>query len=79
MKNVSKNSIKEMENEKRQSKAIISTPEIVSFDAWWMVASKRLNLKGWLKEIIWADFKGRGLSEKETIQRYEEGLKLFGY
>lgn len=78
MKNPTKNAIKEMENKKRQVTPIIPNNNRIAFDNWWIVICKRLNLKSWMKEIILADFKGRGLTELETTDQYEEALKKFG-
>ena len=50
----------------------------VSFDQWWMMVSKSPKLKVWMKEIIMADFKSRGLSKEEPKESYDEALKLFG-
>lgn len=75
-----KDVIKMMENEKRK-KVVPVAPEqyvSISFEIWWIGISKKLNLKSWMKEIILADFKGRGLTEKELPAKYDEALKLFG-
>jgi hypothetical protein len=78
MKNSTKNIIKEMENKKRQAVVNVTKDDTISFENWWIVVCKRLNLKSWLKEILLADFKGRGLTEKESTAKYEDALKKFG-
>jgi hypothetical protein len=48
------------------------------FDVWWMDINRRVTMKSWMKEIVKADFKGRGLSDKETIESYDAALRVFG-
>jgi hypothetical protein len=78
--------IKEMEVKSRQqaieaapAPAKPKEPAAISFDQWWMVASKKLKLKPWLKEVIAADFKARGLSKDEKEESYNQALEKFGY
>jgi hypothetical protein len=52
-------------------------PMKVAFDAWWAMNEKKIPERH-RKEIILADFRARGLSLKETIQSYDEGLKRYG-
>jgi hypothetical protein len=52
--------------------------EKIEFAIWWMDVSRRVKLKAWMKEIVKADFKGRGLSDKETIKCFDDNLRLFG-
>jgi hypothetical protein len=83
-----KKQIKEMEAQKRAE--ILSNSNVsfidpngnkdtVSYDQWWMVANKKLKLSYHIKEIILADFKGRGYKTDETMERFNEALSLFGY
>ena len=83
-----KQKIKQMEAEKRAK--MMATSEIkfvkpageentLSYDEWWMLTNKKLNLRPHLKEIILADFKGRGLTIKENLEKYNKALSLFGY
>jgi hypothetical protein len=83
-----KSQIKMMEAEKRAK--IMSSNEIkfiqpdgdsskISYDQWWMLASKKIAFRPWMKEVIFADFKGRGLTKTETQDRYNEAIRLFGY
>lgn len=75
--------IKEMESKKREEQAqnttITSQEQTISFDQWWMGASRKLKLKYHMKEIIWADFKARGLKRNEKRERFDEACGLFGY
>ena len=51
----------------------------IAFDLWWIEVNKQLNLPHYIKEIMLADFKGRGLGAIETAAKYNEALALFGY
>lgn len=74
-----KHKIKEMESAQREKQQAPADPEqILSFDQWWVMTSKRLSLKPSLKEIMWADFNARGIKKEEPAARYNEGLRLFG-
>ena len=83
-----KRKIKEMENQARvdamasASFTVVETEnkeEQMSYDQWWMMAQGRQKMRPHLKEVIWADMKARGLSKKETKNKYDEALRLFGY
>ena len=50
----------------------------IDFDTWWMDINRRVKMKAWMKEIVRADFKGRGLSKSESLEKFDESLKLFG-
>ena len=65
----------------REAEVTIVTAEpdkTMEFDVWWMDINRRVTLKAWMKEVIKADFKGRGLTGKEDPQKYDEALRLFG-
>jgi hypothetical protein len=49
----------------------------VHFDVWWALTEEKIP-KQHLKEIIRADFKGRGLSHMETMASYTAALKAYG-
>lgn len=51
----------------------------VSYDQWWMMIQKKVKLRPYLKEIVWADFKARGAGKMELEEKYDELLKVFGY
>ena len=61
-----------MEKSKKQ-------PLKFSFDVWWALASKKGNFRPHLKEIMWADFRARGLNKEETLECFYDALKQFGY
>ena len=78
--------VKEMEAKKREQQMKDNRVSIITqnsetqidFNSWWITAQKRLSLRAWEKEIIKADFKGRGSSLKETDDKFYEYLKLYG-
>lgn len=83
-----KSQIKAMEEKKRAQ--ALSSNEVkfiqpdgesdkISYDQWWMLANKKKAFRPHLKEVIYADFKGRGLTKSETAERYYEALRKFGY
>lgn len=70
--------IKEMENSKRDACAVpLKTDKRVSFSSWYHQRSSKIP-KQHMKEILWADFKSRGLKKEETMEAYDKALKLYG-
>ena len=59
-------------------KPVIEADKKISFDQWWMIVNKRVSLPYWQKEVILADFKGRGLSKLESEKSFDDALKMFG-
>lgn len=55
-----------------------SDDEKIDFDTWWMDINRRVKMKSWLKEVVQADFKGRGLEKRESLEKFDESLRLFG-
>ena len=49
----------------------------IEFEVWWVLNSKNLAPQH-RKEIIWADFKARGLKEVEPAEAYDAALKKYG-
>jgi hypothetical protein len=49
----------------------------IEFDVWFAMRSPRIPVQHH-KEIIWADFKGRGLSRLETLKVFDEALRKYG-
>lgn len=82
-----KDKIKKMEAEKRAK--ILSSQEVkivtadpdnkITYDQWWIYVNKKFTLKTWMKEVLKADFKGRGLSDSETRETFDEALVKCGY
>lgn len=72
--------IKEMEAKKREEafKNIENqTPEKVNFSVWFYMRSEMIP-KQHVREVIWADFKGRGLSDTETMEVFDNALRAYG-
>lgn len=74
--------IKKMEAAAREQAAAQAAPatkgpNAISFDMWHMQRAKEIPAHH-MKEIIWADFKGRGLSNKESAEVYDEALAKYG-
>ena len=63
----------------KENKVLEELDKNVNFDAWWVETNKKLSLPIYMKEIILADFKGRGLSTSEKPSKFNEALILFGY
>lgn len=49
----------------------------VDFNVWFAMREKKIPVQH-LKEILWADFKGRGLSGQETVATYDAALAKYG-
>ena len=49
----------------------------LGFDVWFAMREKKIPGHH-LREIIRADFKGRGLSAKETLATFDEALRKYG-
>jgi hypothetical protein len=49
----------------------------VEFNVWYAMREKKIPAQH-LREIIWADFKGQGLSKRETVAAYDAGLAKYG-
>lgn len=75
-----KEEIKDMEQKKRDEAAkVVKLPakQKVSFDSWYH--QRKVNIaKCHMKEIIWADFKARGVGKKAEMQEYDKALELYG-
>lgn len=83
-----KRQMKEMEDKQREHAlanaevTIVPPPgqdvKKVAFDQWWMMLNGKKKLRPSLKEVLWAEFKSRGLSKEESVEAYDNALKLFG-
>lgn len=78
------NEIKEMEDRSRlealRSGGEVQAPtseELVEFDSWYATRSNRIP-NHHMKEILAADFKGRGLSMQETMEKFDKALCHYG-
>ena len=80
--------IKEMEMAKKQEaaekqKAMEPVPSandepVISFDMWWAITMKKINIRPSYKEVVAADFRGRGLGKTATASAYNKALELYG-
>ena len=52
--------------------------EKVDFDVWYNKVNRRVKIKSWMKEIIKVDFKARGLGNRETSEKFDDTLRIFG-
>lgn len=58
-------------------KPVVAPTTKVDFDAWFAMREKKIPIQH-RKEIIKADFKGRGLKMFEEVAVYDEALKKYG-
>jgi hypothetical protein len=49
----------------------------VEFNVWFAMREKRIPPQH-LREILWADFKARGLGIRESIADFDKALELYG-
>lgn len=72
--------IKQMEAKARDEalKARVeASPDVVEFDVWFNMRSSIIPGRH-MKEIIFADFKGRGLGDKALVAEYDQALQNYG-
>lgn len=74
--------IKQAEDKKRQEAINKAAPKSLkekkmAYDSWYAMRSQSIP-KHHLKEVIWADFRGRGLSKEEACSAYDEALGKYG-
>ena len=76
-----------MKPSKMPTKKPFSRPEVeevkvddqVHFDAWWSTLAKERKFPAHLKEVIWADFRSRGIKMTDSKINFEAALTQFGY
>lgn len=67
-----------MSKSKKTEKQMPKAPQpTVGFDVWFAMREKKIPSQH-LREIIWADFKGQGLSNRETLAVYDAALAKYG-
>jgi len=49
----------------------------IDFEVWFATRAKHIPEQH-LREIVWADFRGRGLSAKETVAAFDAALAEYG-
>lgn len=77
--------IKKMEDEARQEAMESTTqealeikePELVDLDTWYYLRIKNIP-EHHMKEIIRADFVGRGLRDYEAMETFDKALESYG-
>ena len=69
-----KNKIKQMERDQRKP---MPKQKTVSFDSWFFQRKEAIP-KHHMKEVIWADFRARGLDKEATVEQYDKALRLYG-
>lgn len=59
--------------------SVVEVPKepLVEFDAWYASRASRIPSQHH-KEILWADFKARGLKKMALMNEYDEALKKYG-
>jgi hypothetical protein len=64
-------------NKQEMLQPIAEQEEKLDFDAWHVMRSPKIP-KAHHKEIIKADFKGRGLSQCESLKDFDAALAKYG-
>lgn len=71
-------SIREYEKAQRSQVIKEDAVEAIGFDQWWADNSSNLKLAPYMKEIIRADFRGRGLDGLNENDKWNLAAKQFG-
>lgn len=72
--------IKKMEKKAREEAIAANPPpppEVIFFDEWWASRAKQIPAMH-RKEVVLADFKARGLKNKEAPEKFDIALKQYG-
>lgn len=59
------------------AEAVVEAAPKLDFNVWFAMREKKIPGQH-LREIIRADFKGRGLATKETLATFDEALRKYG-
>jgi len=62
---------------KEQPMPTVEEVPTVGFDVWFAMRERKIPAQH-LREIIWADFRGRGLSNRETVAVFDAALAKYG-
>lgn len=68
--------IKKMEDAKRKATPVKQDKKM-SYNSWYHQHKHKIP-KQHLKEIVWADFKARGVKEESTKEEFDRALELYG-
>ena len=72
-------SIKEYEKAQRSTlKVETEAPKKIGFDQWWADKGLSAKLAPHMKEIVYADFRGRGLTAIHALEAWDTAAKQFG-
>ena len=71
-----------MSRSKRNTPAVSTIPAensapVVAFNVWFAMREKKIPARH-LREILWADLKGQGLSNDETVATFDAALAKYG-
>lgn len=69
--------VQEQQVEEAPQAPAVEEPPKVDFDAWWATVQTKLAAHHH-KEIVKADFRGRGLTSMETMKDYHNALAQYG-
>jgi hypothetical protein len=58
-------------------RALNNKEMLVEFDIWYAMRKAAIPMQHY-KEILKADFKGRGLKELETVDSFDKALQKYG-
>lgn len=53
------------------------TVDLMDFDSWWALRASKIPAHH-RKEVIRADFRGRGISMKESVVDFDKALEEYG-
>jgi hypothetical protein len=71
--------LKEIKDFERKNKKIEEVPEqLINFEEWWLLRYSSFKMNPYLKDVLRADMKGRGLGVKNTLKQWDDAAKLFG-
>lgn len=70
--------IKEYERQQRLKAPPVPQEEKIDFEQWWLIRSPTLGQPSHVKDILKADARGRKLSSKETMERWDWAARQFG-
>jgi hypothetical protein len=68
---------KDVKSEPVQKADVVPAPDLIDFDTWHAIRQAAIPQQH-KKEILKADFKARGLGQIETMQKFDEALRLYG-
>lgn len=74
--------IKEYEKSQREAAQKLASNQeetkLVDFDQWWLERANVIKQPQYIKEILKADAKGRGLTGNQSYEKWDWAAKQFG-